>query len=104
MASRIESLREKRDQLNARINREAAKERQNQRRERDGRLMRWGVVVEQMIEQGRMEPNKWAEECRRYLSRDKDLERALSGPLEQSDRSAGAQGDEADSDHGRETL
>ena len=81
MASRIDNLREKRDQLNARINREAAKERQRHRRERDGRLMRWGVVVEQMIESGRMEPDKWAEECRRYLTREKDLERALSGPL-----------------------
>ncbi len=79
---KLERLRERRDQLNARIQKEAAKEAQRQRKERNARLMRWGVVVDEMIKDGRLEPEKWARECLRYLTRKTDLKRALSGPLD----------------------
>jgi len=79
---KLERLRQQRDQLNARIQKEAAKKQQRERKERNARLMRWGVVVDEMIKDGRLEPEKWAGECHRYLTRETDLKRALSGPLE----------------------
>lgn len=79
--SRIDSLRKQRDQLNARIQRESAKEQQRERKARNARLVQWGIVIEAMLKDGRMAPEKWASECRQYLTKPRDLERALTGEL-----------------------
>lgn len=79
--SRLDNLRKQRDELNARIQRESARERERERKARNARLVQWGIVIEQMLEDGRMAPAKWAGECRQYLTKPRDLERALTGPL-----------------------
>lgn len=89
--TKIERLRQQRDQINARIQRESNKERQRERKERNSRLVQWGIVIEQMLEDGRMSPDKWADECRRYLTKPRDLERALSGKLADFSQEQGGQ-------------
>lgn len=79
--SRLDNLRKQRDELNARIQRESAKEQQRERKARNARLVQWGIVIEAMLKDGRMSPEKWATECRQYLTKTRDLERALTGEL-----------------------
>lgn len=78
---RLESLRQQRDQLNARIQRESAKERSRERKARNSRLIQWGIVIEAMLNDGRITSDKWASECQRYLTKQHDLRRALTGEL-----------------------
>lgn len=77
---RIAQLQRKRDQLNAQIKKETARGQQNRRKERNARLIQWGIVIEQMLENGAMRPDKLAVACRKYLS-GRNLQRALTGQL-----------------------
>lgn len=64
-------------QLWARITREKAKLFQQERKQRTGRLVAWGVAVEQLIESGSMTAEEWEEKCRHVLQ-GRTLEKALT--------------------------
>ena len=51
-ADSLAKLLEQRDQLNARIQQEQAKLKQQERKKRDRSLVMWGVVVEDMMKEG----------------------------------------------------
>ena len=82
---RLEQLLKQEQQLKARIQKEKARLGQKERQERTGRLIAWGVVIEQMLldPEEALTPEKWATTCRRFLN-GRTLERALTGPLAES--------------------
>ncbi len=79
---KLEKLLEQERQLKARIQKEKAKLNAQERKERTGRLIAWGVVVEQMLEDAEesLTPDQWKLMCQRFL-KERTLERALTGPL-----------------------
>lgn len=78
--SKLEKLLEQEAQLKARIQRERAKLDLKKRQERNGRLIAWGVVIEQMLQEGEMSQEKWTALCQRFLT-GRTLERALTGEV-----------------------
>lgn len=67
--------------VHRRIQQRSARIQQARRRERDARLIRWGVALDAALTTGEITP-AWIEDlCRRHLTRDTDLRRALTGPL-----------------------
>lgn len=79
--NKLDKLEQQRDKLNARIQAERARHNKQKRKERNSRLVQWGVVIEQMLKTGQLSPEKWAEECHRHLTEPRDLGRALTGEL-----------------------
>lgn len=79
---KLDQLLEQEKQLKARIQREKAKLGVQERKERTGRLIAWGVVIEQKLldPEISLTPEQWVEECRQFLN-GRTLERALTGPL-----------------------
>lgn len=76
---RLEKLRQKREQLNARIAQEAARERARAKQERGAKLLLWGEVVEALIKSGEMNPALWEAHCRKHLPVGRKLDAALNG-------------------------
>lgn len=73
---RLEQLRKQEAQLKARIQREKAKISASSRKERTGKLVAWGVAVEQLISDETFKAEWWKIQCQRVLS-GRTLERAL---------------------------
>lgn len=73
---RLEQLRKQEAQLKARIQREKAKISASSRKERTGKLVAWGVAVEQLIADETFKAEWWKIQCQRVLS-GRTLERAL---------------------------
>lgn len=81
---RLERLKQQEAQLKARIQQEKARISVSTRKERTGKLIAWGVVIEQKLAQGEISPENWTQECQRLLS-GRTLERALVQELEPLD-------------------
>ena len=79
---RLERLKKQEAQLKARIQQEQARISASTRKERTGKLIAWGVVIEQKLAQGEIEPEGWIQECQRLLS-GRTLERALVQELKE---------------------
>lgn len=91
--SELDRLKAQRDALNAKIQRKAAQETQRKKKERDARLIRWGMVIESMIEADEIAPERWGTKCSKHLTRKTDLQRAFTGPLEGLDQMSQPAGD-----------
>ena len=81
MADKLEQLLVRECRLKARIQRERAKATTAGRRQRTGRLVAWGVAVEQMLASGEMTAAQWRERCQEHLT-GRTLDRALAGLAE----------------------
>lgn len=80
---RLEKLLNQEEQLKARVQQAKARISAEARKERTGRLIAWGVVIEQKLNEGELKPEDWAKECNRSLkSSGRTLARALTGPLD----------------------
>jgi hypothetical protein len=77
---RLERLIEKEKQLKARIQLEKNKLGASARKQRTGKLIAWGVVVEQMLADETLKVDWWKTQCERLLS-GRTLERALVDEL-----------------------
>ncbi len=73
---RLEQLQKQEAQLKARIQREKAKISASSRKERTGKLVAWGVAVEQLLADETFKGEWWKLQCQRVLS-GRTLERAL---------------------------
>lgn len=73
---RLERLKKQEAQLKARIQQEQARISASARKERDGKLIAWGVAVEQLIADETFKAEWWKLQCQRVLS-GRTLERAL---------------------------
>jgi hypothetical protein len=73
---RLERLKKQEAQLKARIEQEQARISASARKERDGKLIAWGVAVEQLIADETFKAEWWKLECQRVLT-GRTLERAL---------------------------
>lgn len=80
---RLEKLIKQEEQIKARVQQAKARMRSQDDKVRTGRLIAWGVVIEQKLNEGELKPEDWAKECSRFLKLSgRTLERALTGPLE----------------------
>ena len=84
MNEKLEKLLQQEQQLRARIQKEKARLSSKERNLRTGRLIAWGVIVEQMLldSEESLSPEQLALQCKRFLN-GRTLERALTGPLEE---------------------
>lgn len=73
---RLERLKQQEAQLKARIQQEKAKLSAASRKERTGKLIAWGVAVEQLLMDDTLQADWWTRQCQRVLS-GRTLERAL---------------------------
>lgn len=73
---RLERLKKQEAQLKARIQQEQARISASARKERTGKLIAWGVAVEQLLADGNFKEEWWKLQCQRVLS-GRTLERAL---------------------------
>ena len=73
---RLERLQKQEAQLKARIQNEKAKLSASARKHRTGKLVAWGVAVEQLILDETFQADWWKDACQRVLS-GRTLERAL---------------------------
>lgn len=73
---RLERLQKQEAQLKARIQNEKAKLSASARKQRTGKLVAWGVAVEQLIADDTFQAEWWKIQCQRVLS-GRTLERAL---------------------------
>jgi hypothetical protein len=89
----LERLLKEEAQLKARIQQAKARIRTQADKVRTGRLIAWGVVIEQKLNQGDIKPEEWALECQKVLS-GRTLERSLTGPLEGLTPEEKTEGDE----------
>ncbi len=77
---RLERLKKQEEQLKARIQNEKAKLNKATNKQRTGKLIAWGVAVEQLLADDTFQAEWWTLQCRRVLS-GRTLERALAGQL-----------------------
>ncbi len=73
---RLERLKKQEAQLKARIQQEKARISVSARKERTGKLVAWGVAVEQLLANDTFQAEWWKLQCQRVLS-GRTLERAL---------------------------
>lgn len=73
---RLERLKKQEAQLKARIQQEQARVSASAKKERDGKLISWGVAVEQLLADDTFQAKWWKLQCQRVLS-GRTLERAL---------------------------
>ena len=73
---RLERLKKQEAQLKARIQQEQARISVSARKERTGKLVAWGVAVEQLLANDTFQAEWWKLQCQRVLS-GRTLERAL---------------------------
>jgi hypothetical protein len=64
----LERLLKEEAQLKARIQQAKARIRTQADKVRTGRLIAWGVVIEQKLNQGDIKPEEWAVECQKVLN------------------------------------
>lgn len=64
----IEKLRTKEAQIKRRIAEIQSRQKSADRKQRNARLIRWGICVEHMLRSGKIEPTEWVEVCREVLS------------------------------------
>lgn len=72
---RLAQLLQQEAQLKQKIQRAKARLSQQERKQRDSRLMAWGIAVEQLLQDGSFEAGWWESQCQRVLS-GRTLERA----------------------------
>ena len=77
---RLKQLQQQEAQLKARIQREKARISASSRKERTGKLVAWGVAVEQLLADETFKAEWWKLQCQRVLS-GRTLERALVGEI-----------------------
>jgi len=77
----LDRLLQQEAQLKAKIQQTKARLRTQDDKVRTGRLIAWGVVIEQKLAQGDIQPEEWALECQKVLN-GRTLERSLTGPLD----------------------
>ncbi|NBX04434.1 MAG: hypothetical protein EBR02_10340 [Alphaproteobacteria bacterium] len=75
---RLERLKKQEAQLKARIQNEKAKLNKTANKQRTGRLIAWGVAVEQLILDESFQAEWWKLQCQRVLTGE-TLARALGG-------------------------
>ena len=82
-SERLQKLRQKEKQLRAQIQLEQNRLSANARKERNGKLIAWGIVIETILNdpEESMTPAQWATQCKRFL-KDRTLNRALVDELE----------------------
>lgn len=68
MSSEIEKLRAREAQIKRRIAEIQSRQKSTERKQRNARLIRWGVVVEAMMRDGKIVAVDWVEACREVLS------------------------------------
>jgi len=73
---RLEQLKKQEAQLKTRIQQEQARISASARKERTGKLISWGVAVEQLLADETFQAEWWKTQCQRVLS-GRTLERAL---------------------------
>lgn len=73
---RLDRLKKQEAQLKARIQQEQARISAFARKERNGKLIAWGVAVEQLLADETFKAEWWKLQCQRVLS-GRTLERAL---------------------------
>lgn len=73
---RLERLQKQEAQLKARIQQEQARISAGAKKERNGKLISWGVAVEQLLADETFKAEWWTLQCQRVLS-GRTLERAL---------------------------
>lgn len=73
---RLERLKKQEAQLKARIQQEQARISASARKERNGKLIAWGIAVEQLLADETLKDEWWKHQCQRVLS-GRTLERAL---------------------------
>lgn len=80
---RLDKLIQQEQQLKARIQKEKARLHVHNRNRRTGKLIAWGVVIEQMLKDAdeSLTPEQWANQCKRFLKDQRTLERALVDEL-----------------------
>jgi multidrug resistance efflux pump len=76
---KLEQLIQKEAQLKARIEKEKNRIQAQDRKDRTGRLIAWGVVIEQMIKEGSLSEDQWKASCKQYLQ-GRTLERSMKEP------------------------
>lgn len=83
MTDKLEKLLQQEQQLRARIQKEKARLNQRERQRRTGKLIAWGVVIEEMLNdpEESLTPEQWANTCNRFLS-GRTLDRALVDELD----------------------
>lgn len=78
-SEKLTKLKAQQAKIAARIQKQISKETQQARKDRNAQLMRWGIVVSKMLETGTMKKDYWVGECKKHLTRQADLDRALAG-------------------------
>jgi hypothetical protein len=83
MNEKLEKLLQQEQQLRARIQKEKARLSQKDRQRRTGKLIAWGVVIEEMLSdpEESLTPEQWANTCNRFLN-GRTLDRALADELD----------------------
>lgn len=74
----LEKLREREAKLKRRIREVQSRANSDKRKERNARLIRWGVVVEALLKTGEIETNEWIGVCRKILKNDREFDLATS--------------------------
>lgn len=75
-SERLERLKKQEAQLKARIQQEQARISSSTRKERTGKLIAWGIAVEQLLADDTVNAEWWKLQCQRVLS-GRTLERAI---------------------------
>jgi hypothetical protein len=75
-SDRLEKLIQQEKQLKARIQLEKNRLSASARKERNGKLIAWGVALEQLLSDETIKPDWWRLQCERVLT-GRTLERAL---------------------------
>lgn len=68
MTNELEKLRQREQQIKRRIAEIQSRQKSADRKQRNARLIRWGICVEHMLKSGKIEPTEWVEVCREVLS------------------------------------
>jgi hypothetical protein len=79
---RLKRLLQKEKQLQAQIQAEKSRLGTAARKQRDGRLISWGIAVEQLIADNTFQAEWWKTQCQRVLT-GRTLERALVDELKE---------------------
>ena len=81
---KLEELIKQEQQLKHRIQLEKNKLNSVARKRRDGKLISWGIVIEAMLNEPEesMTPEQWANQCKRFLTDTRTLNRALVNELD----------------------
>jgi hypothetical protein len=81
---KLEELIKQEQQLKHRIQLEKNKLNAVARKRRDGKLIAWGIVIEVMLNDSEdsLTPEQWANQCKRFLTDKRTLNRSLVDELD----------------------